>query len=143
MIPKRIMGLDVGTKTVGMAVSDPMGWTAQGLDTLRIDEDSGDFGYGTLLALIDQYNVETVVIGLPRNMNNSLGPRAEASLTFGQGLEALRPNLNIVYQDERLTTQQAERMLITEGNVSRKKRKHVIDKLAATLILQSYLDRSS
>ena len=140
---KRIMGLDVGSKTVGVAVSDLMGWTAQGLETIRIDEAAGDLGYDRLLELVDQHQVKELVIGLPKNMNNSLGPRAEASMSYGEGISKLRPELTIHYQDERLTTSQAERMLVTEGNVSRKKRKQVIDKLAAVLILQNYLDRSN
>ena len=138
---KRIMGLDVGSKTVGVAVSDLMGWTAQGLETIRIDEAAGDLGYDRLLELVDQHQVKELVIGLPKNMNNSLGPRAEASMAYGEGISKLRPDLAIHYQDERLTTSQAERMLVTEGNVSRKKRKQVIDKLAVVIILQNYLDR--
>lgn len=140
---QRVLGLDVGTKTVGIAISDLMGWTAQGLETLRIDEENNEFGYQALLKVIDENQVKTIVIGLPKNMNNTLGPRAQASLNYGDALKELRPELNIVYQDERLTTTQAERMLISEGNVSRKKRKKVIDKLAAVIILQNYLDYSN
>lgn len=138
---RRIMGLDVGTKTVGVAVSDLLQLTAQGVDTLHIDEESGKFGLDKLINLIDNYQVDTVVIGLPKNMNNSLGLRAQASINYGKRLLAVRPELTIVYQDERLTTSQAERMLIQEGNVRRKKRKQVIDKLAAVIILQNYLDQ--
>lgn len=137
---QRTMGLDVGSKTVGVAVSDLMGWTAQGVETIRIDEESKDFGYERLLELIKEHSVNKVVIGLPKNMNNSIGPRAEASYAYGEGLQKLLPEIEIAYQDERLTTSQAERMLITEGNVSRKKRKQVIDKLAAVIILQNFLD---
>ncbi|UUX34041.1 Holliday junction resolvase RuvX [Fundicoccus culcitae] len=140
---QRVMGLDVGTKTVGIAVSDLMGWTAQGLETLRIDEENNDLGFNHLLKIIEDNQVKTIVIGLPKNMNNSIGPRAEASMRYGEGLKALQPELEIIYQDERLTTTQAERMLISEGNVSRKKRKKVIDKLAAVIILQNYLDRTN
>lgn len=137
---QRTMGLDVGSKTVGVAVSDLMGWTAQGVETIRIDEEAGDLGYERLLELIKENTVNKVVIGLPKNMNNSIGPRAEASFAYGKGLQELLPDMEIAYQDERLTTSQAERMLITEGDVSRKKRKQVIDKLAAVLILQNYLN---
>lgn len=137
---QRSMGLDVGSKTIGIALSDLLGWTAQGLTTLKIDEENNYFGYDQLEKIISEENVSTVVIGLPKNMDNSIGPRAEASLSFGDGLKELYPNLEIVYQDERLSTSQAERMLITEANVSRKKRKKVIDKLAAVIILQNYLD---
>lgn len=138
----RVIGLDVGSKTVGVAMSDLMGWTAQGLETIRIDEDNNEFGMDRLLSLIDEHQVKTVVIGLPKNMNNSIGPRAEASLRYGEMLNKEKPNLEIVYQDERLTTSQAERMLISEANVSRKKRKKVIDKLAAVIILQNYLNQT-
>ncbi|MBR7927020.1 Holliday junction resolvase RuvX [Aerococcaceae bacterium zg-ZUI334] len=140
---KRIMGLDVGSHTVGVAVSDLLGWTAQGVETIRIDEAQGNFGFERLCTLIDEYAVSTVVIGLPKNMNNTIGPRAEASQAYGDKLLTLKPELIIVYQDERLTTSQAERMLINEGNVSRKKRKQVIDKLAAVIILQHYLDANN
>ena len=132
------MGLDVGSRTVGVAVSDLMGWTAQGVETIRINEDEGDFGFDRLLVLIKEQSVNKVIIGLPKNMNNSIGPRAEASLAYGEKLQELLPEIEIAYQDERLTTAQAEKMLITEGDVSRKKRKQVIDKLAAVIILQNY-----
>ena len=137
---QRTMGLDVGSRTVGVAVSDLMGWTAQGVETIRINEDEGDFGFDRLLELIKEQSVNKVIIGLPKNMNNSIGPRAEASLAYGEKLQDLLPDIDIAYQDERLTTAQAEKMLITEGDVSRKKRKQVIDKLAAVIILQNYLN---
>lgn len=140
---ERIVGLDVGSKTVGVAMSDLLGWTAQGLETIRIDEEAGDFGFDRLLELLDQHQVKKVVIGLPKNMNNTIGPRAQASQRYGQKLLDIRPDLLIAYQDERLTTSQAERMLVSEGNVSRSKRKKVIDKLAAVIILQNYLDANS
>lgn len=135
----RIMGLDVGSRTVGVAVSDPMGWTAQGVEIIRINEDEGEFGFDRLKELIDEYEVERFVVGLPKNMNNSIGPRAEASLAYGKQLEDLY-HLPVDYQDERLTTVQAERMLVEQANTSRAKRKKVIDKLAAVMILQNYLD---
>ena len=138
---QRIMGLDVGSRTVGVAVSDLMGWTAQGVETIRINEEEANYGFDRLLQLIKEYEVKQVVIGLPKNMNNTIGPRAEASLAYGERLKALQPALTIDYQDERLTTSQAERMLVSEGDVSRKKRKQVIDKLAAVIILQNYLDK--
>jgi len=75
----RIMGLDVGSRTVGIAVSDPMGWTAQGVEIIRINEDKEEFGFDRLKELVDQYEVEKFVVGLPKNMNNSIGPRAEAA----------------------------------------------------------------
>lgn len=140
---QRIMGLDVGSVTVGVALSDLMGWTAQGLETIRIDEAKGDYGLQRISEIIAKENVSTVVIGLPKNMNNSIGPRAEASLAYGKRLEEMFPELKIEFQDERLTTSQAEKMLINEGNVRRNKRKKVIDKLAAVIILQNYLDSNT
>ena len=135
----RIMGLDVGSKTVGVAVSDPFGWTAQGVEIIKINEAVEEFGIERVGELIKQYEVSKIVIGLPKNMNNSIGPRAEASLAYGELIKKAF-NLPVEYQDERLTTVQAERMLIEEGNTSRKKRKRVIDKVAAVMILQNYLD---
>ncbi|PRY83900.1 Holliday junction resolvase RuvX [Alkalibacterium olivapovliticus] len=138
----RVMGLDVGSKTVGVAVSDLFGWTAQGIETVQINESKNEFGFERLGELIKEYEVESIVVGLPKNMDGSIGPRAELSLTYGEKLEELFA-LPIIFQDERLTTMQATRMLIEEGNTSRKKRKKVIDKLAAVMILQNYLDQQS
>lgn len=136
----RVMGLDVGSKTVGVAVSDPLGWTAQGIEIISIDEEAHIFGWERLEALIKEYQVTHIVIGLPKNMNNTIGPRAEAALEYGKAVQE-RFHLPVSYQDERLTTVQAERFLIEEANTSRKKRKKVIDKLAAVMILQNYLDQ--
>lgn len=135
----RVMGLDVGSKTVGIAVSDPFGWTAQGVEIIRINEEQGEFGYERLAELVQEYEVSRFVVGLPKNMNNSIGPRAEASMSYGHKIEKLF-HLPVVYQDERLTTVQAERMLVEQANASRAKRKKVIDKVAAVMILQNYLD---
>ncbi|MGX6961530.1 Holliday junction resolvase RuvX [Vagococcus xieshaowenii] len=138
----RIMGLDVGSKTVGVAISDRLGWTAQGIETIQINESAGEFGYQRVKELIDEYKVEKVVLGLPKNMNNTLGPRAEASMAYGDALAELY-DIPVEYQDERLTTVEVERMLVEQANTSRSKRKKVIDKLAAVMILQNYLDRHS
>ncbi|AJG26857.1 Holliday junction resolvase RuvX [Streptococcus iniae] len=137
----RIMGLDVGSKTVGVAISDPLGFTAQGLEIIKIDEDKEEFGFERLGELVKAYKVDTFVVGLPKNMNNTSGPRVEASQAYGQKIEELF-KIPVKYQDERLTTVQAERMLIEQADISRGKRKKVIDKLAAQLILQNYLDRT-
>ncbi|WP_270995544.1 Holliday junction resolvase RuvX [Listeria seeligeri] len=137
----RIMGLDVGSKTVGVAISDLLGWTAQGVETIQIDEKRKQFGYDRVKELVLEYEVEKVVVGLPKNMNNTIGPRAESSKIYAEVLEA-RIGLPVVLWDERLTTTAAERTLI-EADVSRKKRKEVIDKLAAVMILQSYLDTTN
>lgn len=136
----RIIGLDVGSKTVGVAVSDPLGFTAQGLEIIPINEAKGEFGFDRLADLVKDYKVEKFVVGLPKNMNNTSGPRVEASQAYGKKIKELF-DLPVEYQDERLTTVQAERMLVEQANVSRGKRKKVIDKLAAQLILQNYLDR--
>ncbi|WP_137664404.1 Holliday junction resolvase RuvX [Enterococcus hulanensis] len=137
----RIMGLDVGSKTVGIAVSDPFGWTAQGVEIIRIDEEKGKFGFERLGELAKEYHVTKFVVGLPKNMNNSIGPRAEASMAYAEKIKELF-DLPVDFQDERLTTVQAERMLVEQADVSRSKRKKVIDKLAAVMILQNYLDRT-
>ena len=137
----RIMGLDVGSKTVGIAVSDPFGWTAQGVEIIRIDEEQGEFGFDRLRELAKEYQVTKFVVGLPKNMNNSIGPRAEASMAYAEKIKELF-DLPVELQDERLTTVQAERMLVEQADVSRSKRKKVIDKLAAVMILQNYLDRT-
>ena len=137
----RIMGLDVGSKTVGVTISDPLGFTAQGLEIIQIDEEKEQFGFERLTELVEQYKVDKFVLGLPKNMNNTSGPRVEASKAYGEKVAQLF-QIPVEYQDERLTTVAAERMLIEQADVSRSKRKKVIDKLAAQLILQNYLDRN-
>lgn len=137
----RIMGLDVGSKTVGVAISDPLGFTAQGLEIIPINEEKKEFGLERLTELVKQYQVDKFVVGLPKNMNNTSGPRVEASQAYGDLLVETF-GLPVDYQDERLTTVAAERMLIEQADISRGKRKKVIDKLAAQLILQNYLDRT-
>ncbi|MDY5061446.1 Holliday junction resolvase RuvX [Staphylococcus simulans] len=139
MLSHKIIGLDVGSKTVGVAVSDLMGWTAQGLDTLRINEEENELGIDRLAAIIKQEDADTVVIGLPKNMNNSIGFRGEASLKYKEALLEALPDIKVVMWDERLSTMAAERSLL-EADVSRKKRSKVIDKMAAVFILQGYLD---
>ncbi|QIH78660.1 Holliday junction resolvase RuvX [Macrococcoides canis] len=133
------IGLDVGSKTIGVALSDAMGWTAQGLTTLRINEANEDYGIEALKEIIESNNVTTAVIGLPKNMNNTIGPSGEASLHFSEILKSACPELEIIMWDERLSTVGAERSLL-EADVSRKKRKQVIDKMAAVFILQGYLN---
>ncbi|EHP0459972.1 Holliday junction resolvase RuvX [Staphylococcus pseudintermedius] len=139
MLKHKIIGLDVGSRTVGIAISDLMGWTAQGLDTLQINEEEDELGIDALIDIIQKENVGTVVIGLPKNMNNSIGFRGEASLKYKDALAERMPNLEIIMWDERLSTMAAERSLL-EADVSRAKRKKVIDKMAAVFILQGYLD---
>lgn len=139
---KRIMGLDVGSKTVGIAVSDLLGWTAQGIEIIKIDEANGIFGYDRVAELVAEYEVGEFVVGLPKNMNNTIGERAEAAMAYGDHLKE-QFNLPVHYQDERLSTVAAERMLVEQADVSRAKRKKVIDKLAAVVILQNYLDATN
>ena len=135
----RILGLDYGTKTTGVAVSDPMGWTAQGLEIIRRQEEEHlKTTINRIAELCAEYKVEKIVLGLPKNMNNTLGERGEKTLLFKEKLEA-RLKLPVEMWDERLSTVAAENVLL-EADMSRKKRKNVIDKLAATIILQNYLD---
>ncbi|WP_046173907.1 Holliday junction resolvase RuvX [Domibacillus indicus] len=134
----RTMGLDAGTKTIGIAISDAFGWTAQGIETIKINEAAGEFGLDRIGELVREHEVSKFVVGFPKNMNNTVGPRGEAAEAFAALLEETF-NLPVVLWDERLTTMAAERMLI-DADVSRKKRKKVIDKMAAVMILQGYLD---
>lgn len=138
----RILGLDYGTKTTGVAVSDPLGWTAQGVEIIRRQEEEHHKATLNRIAEIcEQYKVEKIVLGLPKNMNNTIGERGEKTLLFKEKLEA-KLKIPVVTWDERLSTVAAESVLL-EADVSRKKRKNVIDKLAATIILQNYLDANS
>ncbi len=131
------MGLDIGDKTIGVAISDPLLITAQSLKTIRRTGINKDID--AIRDIINEYNISKIVVGIPKNMNNTLGPQGEKVLNFVEKLKN-RVNLDIVVEDERLTTVQAEKMLI-ESDVKRKNRKKVIDKVAATYILQCYLDR--
>ncbi|MCR6546781.1 Holliday junction resolvase RuvX [Dehalobacterium formicoaceticum] len=133
----RIMGLDVGERTIGIAVSDPLGWTAQGVDTIRRKGDLKE-DLDHLKLVLDEYEVEEIVVGLPKNMNGTLGPSAVRAQEIADVI-AQETGLPIKMWDERLSTMAAEKTLL-EGNVSRAKRKKVIDKMAAVIILQSYLD---
>ncbi|ASB88134.1 Holliday junction resolvase RuvX [Bacillus sonorensis] len=134
----RILGLDLGSKTLGVALSDEMGWTAQGIETIKIDEAGGDYGLNRLAELMKDYTIDKIVLGFPKNMNGSVGPRGEASQKFAEVLEDAF-HIPVVLWDERLSTMAAEKMLIS-ADVSRQKRKKVIDKMAAVMILQGYLD---
>ena len=135
----RIMGLDYGSKTVGVAISDPLGITAQGIETItRKDENKLRKSCARIEALIEEYQVEKIVIGLPKHMNNDIGIRAEKSMEFAEMLKR-RTGLEVQMWDERLTTMEAERTLI-ESNIRREDRKKYIDKIAAVFILHGYLD---
>ena len=135
----RVMGLDYGSKTVGVAVSDPLGLTAQGIETIwRKDENKLRKTCARIEELIREYEVGSIVLGLPRHMNSDVGDRAEKSLEFGEMLRR-RTGLEVIMWDERLTTVEAERTLI-ESNVRREDRKKYVDQIAAVFILQGYLD---
>ena len=135
----RIIGLDYGTKTVGVAISDSLGITAQGIETIvRKEENKLRKTYARIEALIEEYQIEEVVVGLPKNMNNTLGERAEACKEFAENIER-RTGLPVIMWDERLTTVSANQVLMESG-VRRENRKAVIDKIAAVFILQGYLD---
>ena len=135
----RVLGLDYGSKTVGVAVSDPMGLTAQGVETIwRKQENKLRQTLARIEELVSEYQVERIVVGYPKNMNNTVGERALKSLEFKEKLEK-RTGLPIVMWDERLTTVEAERTLM-EAGVRRENRKQYLDELAAVFILQGYLD---
>lgn len=142
MISMRIMGLDFGSKTVGVAISDPLGITAQGIEIVRRQsENKLRQTLARIEQLIAEYEVDTIVLGFPKNMNNTIGERANKSLEFKESLER-RTGLSVIMWDERLTTVEANRTLI-EGNIRREDRKNYVDKLAAVFILQGYLDSIS
>ena len=135
----RILGLDYGSKTVGVAVSDPLGITAQGVEIIRRQsENKLRRTLARIEDLIARYQVEKIVLGLPKNMNNTLGDRAEKSLELKDTLER-RTGLDVVMWDERLTTVSAEKVLMESG-VRREHRKEYVDEIAAVFILQGYLD---
>lgn len=138
----RIMGLDYGSKTVGVAISDPLLITAQGVETItRKDENKLRKTCARIEELISEYEVERIILGFPKMMNNDVGERAKKTMEFGEMLKR-RTGLEVVMWDERLTTVEAERTLI-ENNVRRENRKKYIDKIAAVFILQGYLDSLS
>ena len=138
----RILGLDYGSKTVGVAISDPLGITAQGVETIwRKQENKLRQTMARIEELISEYQVERIVLGYPKNMNNTIGERAQKSLEFKEMLET-RTGLEVIMWDERLTTVEANRTLM-EASVRRENRKQYLDQLAAVFILQGYLDSLS
>lgn len=134
----RYLGLDLGSRTLGVAVSDKTGLIASLVKTIRHNEE-----YDRLLDevknLVSELEIDAIVLGFPKNMNNTIGPKGELSLEFKEKLEKIL-TIPVYLQDERLTTKSATDMLIS-GNVSRRDRKKVVDSVAATIILQSFLDR--
>lgn len=135
---KRFLGLDLGTKTLGVAVSDTTNTIATTIGIIRFESEEYDKTYEPLKKIIEEYSITDIVLGLPKNMNNSIGFRGEATMEYKSLLEDWF-SCNVIMQDERLTTVEATNYML-EANLSRKKRKKKIDALAANIILQTYLD---
>ena len=133
---ERILGLDIGEKRIGVAVSDPLGYTAQGVKTIHRESKIQDMK--EIEDLLIQYEIKKVGVGMPKNMNGSIGPSGEMVKKVAEKIKN-KFNIELIYVDERLSTVSAERILI-EGDVRRENRKKVIDMVAATYILQTYLD---
>ncbi len=133
----RILGLDLGSKTLGISVSDALGMIARPVETIRFESDDYDSAYEQLQKYIKEFQITTIVLGLPKHMNGDVGIRGNISVQFKEKLDA--QGLHVVLWDERLTTVAAQKILIS-ADVSRKKRKKIIDQMAAVQILQSYLD---
>ena len=134
---KRVLALDVGDRTIGVAVSDALGLTAQGVETIR--RKSWDKDFARLKELMELYETDTFIVGLSKNMNGTQGERCDVVRDFAQRLQKKFKGSQVVFWDERLSTVAAERSLIA-ADVSRAKRRKVIDKMAAVFILQGYLD---
>lgn len=135
----RILGLDIGSRTVGVAVSDPLGWTAQGVTTIKRKNFTADVA--EVKRYFDEYGATLIVAGLPKNMNGTIGPSGEMVYEFCEKIKESF-DVKIEFWDERLTTVAAHKAMI-EGDLSRAKRKKIVDKIAAIYILQGYLDRMS
>lgn len=139
----RILGLDYGDKTIGVAVSDPFGWTAQGVEIIRRENpEEYKKSLRRMKELMAEYQAETIVLGYPKNLDNSEGERCEKTKVFYERLKKCFPKTDVVLWDERFSTVAAERAL-REANLSHGQRKSVIDKMAAVHILQGYLDSRS
>ena len=135
----RYLGLDLGTKTLGVALSDITHTIASSLKTIRFEENNFDSALIELKDLVSQYNVEKIILGFPKNMNNTVGESGERTLRFKESIEK-ELKIPVIMQDERLSTVEATHYML-EANTSRKKRKVKIDSLAANIILQTYLDK--
>ncbi len=133
----RILGIDYGDSRIGTAVSDPFGWTAQGIETIKV-ENGEEHALQRIRQLIDEYKVEKIVVGFPRNMNGTIGPRGEKTELFIKKIED-KFGLPVIKWDERLTTIAAKRVMIAT-NVKKSKKKGIVDTISATYILQGYLD---
>ena len=135
---EKILGLDLGSRTCGIAISDPLGIIAQGVETYRFKDNHYKSAAYHIKTIVQENNIHTIVLGLPKHMNGDLGERAQISIDFKERLEKMM-DVEVILVDERLTTVMMENQLIF-ADVSREKRKEVIDKLAAVQILQGYLD---
>lgn len=134
---ERVLGLDLGSKTLGVAVSDPLGMFARAVKTIRFEDDNYGSAFYQLKDVLKEFSCKKVVLGLPKHMNGDIGIRGEISLDFKARLEEI--GVEVILWDERLTTISATKMLIS-ADVSRKKRKQVVDQIAAVHILQAYMD---
>lgn len=139
MSTSRYLGLDLGTRTLGLSISDITKTIATTYKTIRFDEGNYDTLIDILKEIMKEEKIEKMVLGLPKNMNNTLGDRAKTTLEFKEKLEKLL-NIDVILQDERLSTVEATKYML-EADISRKKRKKNIDSLAANIILQTYLDK--
>ena len=137
----RYLGLDLGTKTLGIAISDKTGLIANSLKTIRFEEENYDALLEPLQEIITEYQVEKIILGFPKNMNNTIGDRGLTTIEFQKKIEAYF-QLEVILQDERLSTVSAHQYMM-EADLSRKKRKKKVDSLAASIILQTYLDRKN
>ena len=135
----RVIGLDLGNRTVGVALSDYLGIIANPVGTFRFEDQDLDSAFAQVVAVIKENQVDKIVLGLPKNMNGTIGPQAEYCLKFKEMLEEAT-KLEVIMIDERLTSRQAD-VIMLKADMSRQKRKKNVDKLAATIILQTYLDR--
>lgn len=133
----RILGLDIGSKTIGVAISDPLGWTAQGITTIKRTKKEQDIE--EIRKICKEYSVESIVVGLPKNMNGTIGDSGEKVIEFSEKIKEVL-DLKVEMWDERLTTVAAHKAML-EADLSRAKRKKIVDKIAAIYILQGYLDR--
>jgi putative Holliday junction resolvase len=135
----RYLGLDLGTRTLGLSISDVTGTIATTLKTIRFEDSDYDALIPELRSIINQYKVDMLVLGLPKNMNNTIGPRGQVTIEFKDRIQK-ELNVNVELQDERLSTVEATNYML-QADISRKKRKKKVDSLAANIILQTYLDK--
>lgn len=135
----RYLGLDFGTKTIGIAISDKTNLISSSYKLIEYKDNDYSNAVNEIINIVNDNNITSIVLGLPKNMNNTLGNRAEETIKFKEYIRS-KLNIEIILEDERLTTREANKTLI-EANMSRKKRKKNVDKVAASFILQNYLDR--